>query len=170
MRKGKGSFFVALIVILLSPALLLGQDQQSAPPSEAPGPAPQARRRGMEPPCFKQAGVSDETWQKIMGIHKTTHEQVVGICENSSLSASQKRDQIRQARRQTQQQVHDLLTPQQQDAVKACRQQRRAGHEGRGGRMEGGMRFGGGGDPCARIMRQQNKGQGGPPPEAEPQP
>ena len=169
MRKCKRSLFVALIVILLSPALLLGQDQQSAPAAQ-PAPAPQARRRGMEPPCFKQAGVSDETWQKIMGIHKATHEQVVGICENSSLSASQKRDQIRQARRQTQKQVHDLLTPQQQDAVKACRQQRRAGHQGMGGRMEGGMHRGGGGDPCARIMRQQNKGQGGPPPEAEPQP
>lgn len=168
MRKCKGSLFAALIVILLSPALLLGQDQQSAPTAQ-PEPAPQARRRGMEPPCFKQAGVSDETWQKIMGIQKATHEQVVGICENSSLSASQKRDQIRQARRQTQQQVHDLLTPQQQDAVKACRQQRRENR----GEMGGGrrrMRRGGGGDPCARIMRQQNKGQGGPPPEAEPQP
>jgi hypothetical protein len=27
----------------------------------------------------------------------------------------------------------------------------------------------GGGDPCARILRQQNKGQGGPPEGSEPQ-
>jgi hypothetical protein len=32
-----------------------------------------------------------------------------------------------------------------------------------------GMRRGGGGDPCARIMRQQNKGQGAPPESSEPQ-
>lgn len=167
MRQCKGSMFAALMVLVLTPGLLLAQGQPSAaPPSEAPAPGAQADRRGMEPPCFKQAGVSDETWQKIMGIHKATHEQVVSICENTSLSASQKRDQIRQARRQTQQQVHDLLTPQQQDAVKACRQQRRSNRKEMG-RMRGMRR--GGGDPCARIMRQQNQGQGGPPQGAEPQ-
>lgn len=167
MREGKAGLCAVLVMLLLSPALLLAQGQPSAaPPSEAPAPGAQADRRGMEPPCFKQAGVSDETWQKIMGIHKATHEQVVSICENTSLSASQKRDQIRQARRQTQQQVHDLLTPQQQDAVKACRQQRRSNRKEMG-RMRGMRR--GGGDPCARIMRQQNQGQGGPPQGAEPQ-
>ena len=164
MRKCKGSLLGALIVIVLTPALLAAQDQQSAPPPEAG--APQAARRGAEPPCFKQAGVSDETWQKIRDIHKTTHQQMVGICENSSLNAQQKRQQIREAFQQTEKQVHGLLTPQQQDAVKQCRQERRGNRKGMGGGM--GMRRGGG-DPCARIMRQQNKGQGGPPEGAEPQ-
>ena len=170
MRKCKGSLLAALMVILLTPALLLAQDQQSTPPPDAAPEAagPQAGRRGAEPPCFKQAGVSDETWQKIKDIHKTTHQQMVGICENTSLSAQQKRQQIRQAFQQTEQQVHGLLTPQQQDAVKQCRQERRGNRKGMGGGM-GGMRRRGG-DPCARILRQQNKGQGGPPPEgAEPQ-
>ena len=166
MRKCKGSWVAVLIVILLTPAMLLAQEQ-SAPPSEAPAPGAQAGRRGGEPPCFKQAGVSDETWHKIMDIHKTTHQQVVSICENSSLSAQQKRDQVRQAFQQTEQQVHGLLTPQQQDAVKQCRQERRGDRKGMGGGMRGMHR--GGGDPCARILRQQNKGQGGPPEGSEPQ-
>lgn len=166
MRKCKGSVLAALMIILLTPALLLAQDQQSAPP-EAAGPGPQAGRRGGEPPCFKQAGVSDDTWQKIRDIHKTTHQQVVSICENSSLSAQQKREQVRQAFQQTEQQVHGLLTSQQQDAVKQCRQERRADRKGMGGGMRGMHR--GGGDPCARILRQQNKGQGGPPEGSEPQ-
>ena len=156
MRKCKGSLIGALMLLLLTPALLLAQDQQG----------PQAMRRGQEAPCFKQAGVSDETWQKIMEIHKANHQNVVGICENSSLSAQQKRDQLRQAFRETQKQVHDLLTPQQQDAVKQCRKEHR---KSMGGGM-GGMRRGGrGGDPCARILRQQNQGQGGPPEGSGPQ-
>lgn len=166
MRKSKGSLLAALMVVLLTPALLLAQDQQSAPP-EAAAPGPQAGRRGGEPPCFKQAGVSEDTWQKIRDIHKTSHQQVVSICENSSLSAQQKREQVRQAFQQTEQQVHGLLTPQQQDAVKQCRQERRGDRKGMGGGMRGMHR--GGGDPCARILRQQNKGQGGPPEGSEPQ-
>lgn len=164
MRECKTTSYVVLVILLSIPALLLAQDQQSAPP---PSQAPRAGRRGMEPPCFKQAGVSDQTWQKIMGIHKTTHQQVVSICENTSLNSSQKRDQIRQAWRQTEQQVHSLLTPQQQDAVKVCRQQRRANRGEMGGGRRGMRR--GGGDPCARIMRQQNRGQGGPPTGTPPQ-
>lgn len=166
MRKWKGSLLAALMVGVLSPALLLAQDQQSAP---APAAATRARagRRGGEPPCFKQAGVSDETWEKIKGIHKATHQQVVGICENASLSPQQKRQQIREARQQTEQQVHGLLTPQQQDAVKQCRAERRGQRKGMGGGMRGMRR--GGGDPCARILRQQNKGEGGAPEESEPQ-
>jgi Spy/CpxP family protein refolding chaperone len=167
MRKCKGSLLAALMVILFTPALLLAQDQQSAPP-EGAGPGPQAGPRGSEPPCFKQAGVSEDTWQKIRDIHKTTHQQVVSICENSSLSAQQKRDQVRQAFQQTEQQVHGLLTPQQQDALKQCRQERRGDRKGMGGGMRG-MHRRGGGDPCARILRQQNKGQGGPPEGSEPQ-
>jgi Spy/CpxP family protein refolding chaperone len=162
MPKCKASLFAALIVMLLTPAILLAQDQQSAPPPQAAGPAPRTGAHGGEPPCFKQAGVSDATWDQIRAIHKATHQQVVGICENTSLNPQQKRQQIREARQQAEQQVHGLLTPQQQDAVKQCRQQRR---EARGERMSGrrGMRRGGG-DPCARILRQQNKGQGGGPP------
>jgi Spy/CpxP family protein refolding chaperone len=172
MRKCKAGFLSALLVILL-PALLLAQDQQNTPPPSeaapnATAPGPQGRQRGAEPPCFKQAGVSDATWQQIRDIHKTTHQQMVSICENSSLSAQQKRDQIKQAFEQTEQQVHGLLTPQQQDAVKQCRQERRGDRKGMGGGMRG-MRRGGGGDPCARIMRQQNKGQGAPPESSEPQ-
>ena len=167
MRKCKGSLFAALMIILCVPAMLFAQDQQGAPP-EGAAPPTQAMRRGQEPPCFKQAGVSDETWQKIMEIHKANHQNMVGICENTSLSAQQKRDQIKQAFRDTQKQVHDLLTPQQQDAVKACRQERRGERQGMGGGMRM-HRGGGGGDPCARILRQQNKGQGGPPEGAPPQ-
>ena len=166
MRKSKGSLLAALIVSVLTPALLLAQDQASAPP-EAAAPGPQAGRRGGEPPCFKQAGVSEDTWQKIMDIHKSTHQQVVGICENTSLNPQQKRQQVREARQQAERQVHGLLTPQQQDAVKQCRQERRADRKGMGGGMRGMRR--GGGDPCARIMRQQNKGQGAPPEGVEPQ-
>lgn len=167
MRNCKASFLAVLIVILLTPGLLLAQEQQGAPP-EGAAPGPRAGRRGGEPPCFKQAGVSDDTWQKIMDVHKSTHQQVVGICENTSLNPQQKRQQIREARQQAEQQVHGLLTPQQQDAVKQCRQERRANRKGMGGGMRGMRR--GGGDPCARIMRQQNKGQGAPPEGVEPQP
>jgi Spy/CpxP family protein refolding chaperone len=151
MRKCKGSWIGALMLLLLTPALLLAQDQQSAPP-----PGPQAMRRGQEAPCFKQAGVSDETWQKIAEIHKANHQNVVGICENSSLSPQQKRDQVRQAFRDTQKQVHALLTPQQQDAVKQCRKERWGNRKGMGGMRHGGRN----GDPCARILRQQNQAEG----------
>jgi hypothetical protein len=92
---------------------------------------------------------------------------MVGICENTSLSAQQKREQIRDGFQQTEQQVHGLLTPQQQDAIKQCRQERRGNRKGMRGGMRGMRR--GGGDPCARILRQQNRGQGAPPEGSEPQ-
>ena len=157
MRECRTTFIVALLLMLLVPAALLAQDEQSTPPPAANAPAPRAGRRGGEPPCFKQAGVSDATWQQIKGIHKTTHQQVVGICENTSLSPQQKREQIRQAFQQNEQQVHGLLTPQQQDAVKQCRKERRGDRKAMGGMR--GMRRGG--DPCARILRQKNGDQGG---------
>lgn len=165
MHKCKGSWLAALIVIALAPTLLLAQDQQAAP--EAAAPPPPAMQRGAEPPCFKQAGVSEDTWQKIRDIHKSARQQAIGICENTSLNPQQKREQLRDAFRQTEQQVHGLLTSQQQDALKQCRQERRGDRKGMGGGMRGMRR--GGGDPCARILRQSNKGQAGPPEGAEPQ-
>lgn len=165
MRKWNLHVIAVLTVVLLTSAIL-AQPQQRPP---APGVAPGARagRRGGESPCFKQAGVSEATLQQIRGIHRSTHQEVVGICENTSLSPQQKRQQIQEARKKGEQQVHGLLTPQQQGAIKQCRQERRAGRQGKSGGMRGMRR--GGGDPCARILGQQNRGQGEPPEGVEPE-
>jgi hypothetical protein len=69
---------------------------------------------------------------------------VQAVCHDSSLSPQQKREKIRQLREQVQE-AEALLTPQQQEALRTCREQRVAGRGGRGGIHHGGA------EPCSEM-------------------
>lgn len=107
--------------------------------------------------CMQKAGLSPSTIQQIQSINRSTHQQLVSICQNTSLSAPQKREQLHQVQEKHKQQVEGLLTPEQLQTVKQCRgeikENRGAGMTGHRG-MGQGMGARGGSDPCGRILHE----------------
>jgi len=71
------------------------------------------------------------------------------VCNDSSLNEQQKREKIREIRQQSHQQIEALISPQQQEAVKACQKERAAPRGGSAGHGAGGIHHGGG--PCGEM-------------------
>jgi hypothetical protein len=138
---------------LVAPTLLA----QTAPVRVAP------TLRPHQQPCWQQAGISQSAMQQRRQIERTTHAQVQSVCADSSLSPQQKHEKIRQLHEQTRQQVEGLISPAQQQALRACQQERSAAH---GGHIGGGHHGGGGSGPCGELA--SGKGSA-PQPEAEPE-
>jgi Spy/CpxP family protein refolding chaperone len=84
-------------------------------------------------PCWKQAGISRSIMEQRHEIEREIHSQVDAVCQNSSLSLHEKQVQAREIRRQGQQKIDALMTPEQQSTLRACQQQRgnRSANEGR---------------------------------------
>ena len=131
---------------------------QTAAPLRVP-PALRARQQ----PCWQQAGISQSAMQQRRQIEESTRAQIQSVCSDSSLTPQQKREKIRQLHEQTRQQVEGLISPAQQQALRACQQERSAAH---GGRIGGVHHGGGGSGPCGELA----SGKGiAPQPEAEPE-
>lgn len=141
---------LALLVLLCAP-LLLAQTRTSPPTSTPPastGPTPPTQRRGRRQPCWQQVGISQSAAQQRRQIEENTRAQMESVCSDSSLSAQQKEQKIRQLREESRRQAEALIGPQQEQALRSCRQQRgegRGGHGGHGGGMHGG------GGPCGEL-------------------
>ncbi len=113
--------------ILLS--LSAGAQGQSRRPGGSVG-AEQARQE----PCWEVAGISKSTMQQRRQIMQEARQQVEAVCANSSLSPTQKREEIHQIHERERQQLESLITPSQQEALRACRKERGHGdaHPGTG--------------------------------------
>lgn len=143
---------LALLVLFWAPSLV---GQIKTTPSTSPrGNTAQTtgnpRTRGArQEPCWKQAGVPHSTIERRKQIEENTRSQVQSVCNDSSLTPQQKREKIHQLREQAHQEIASLMTPQQAEAWKACREQRAAarGERSGGGR---GVHHGGGG-PCGET-------------------
>jgi hypothetical protein len=101
-------------------------------------------RPGRQAPCWQQAGVSQAAIQRHRQIEERTRSEVEAVCSDSSLTAQQKEQKIHQLHEQAHQQAQSVISPQQEEALKACREKR-----GEGVHM-GGM-HGGGGGPCGEM-------------------
>ena len=82
---------------------------------------------GRSEPCWKVAGITPAAMQQRRSIEQNTKSEIASACADSSLSPQQRRQKIQQIRQQTRQQVEALITPQQQEALKACRTSRGEG-------------------------------------------
>jgi hypothetical protein len=138
----------AALTLLLSAVSLLAQSTSGTAPAggtiATPARTPRARSVQQQP-CWQQAGISQSAMQQRRQIEESTRSQVQSVCSDSSLSVQQKREEIRQLREQARQQIEGLISPSQQEALKAC-QQERAG--ARGGHVHPG---GGGMGPCGEL-------------------
>jgi hypothetical protein len=79
-------------------------------------------------PCWQRAGISRSVIQERDAIQRQTRVQVEAVCANNALSAQQKQQRIREIREQTRAQIDTLITPQQQEALRACQHERAAAH------------------------------------------
>ena len=148
MKTLKAVRYAALLLVFLVPGLTPAQPVQ-APPTVGGGKAG-APAKG-ESACFQKAGVPDSVWQRVHAIRQSTHQQVATICQNPSLTPEQRHQQIKQTHEQAKRQIDALLTPQQLEGIKACRDERRAERTA-GGKVGGGKAGGGGqGDPCPKT-------------------
>ena len=94
----------------------------------------QTARRPRQEPCWQVAGISIAAMEKHKSLEQSAHSQVQAVCADPSLTPQQKREKIREIHEQTHQQAESLFTPQQHQALKACREERSEGkHMGGGG-------------------------------------
>jgi len=118
------------LVILLCAAPLVAQD---APPANS-SPAPtRPARQGNVAPCWQQAGVQKSVIEQLWSIQRETHSQVESVCSNTSLTPQQKHQQVKEIRQQAHQKIESLISPDQQKALTACREERGESHPGAGG-------------------------------------
>lgn len=103
--------------------------QMAPTPSSRPTPT---TRRGHHVPCWKQAGVSQSALGQRRQIEETTRSEVESVCSDSSLTPQQKHAKIRQLHEEAHQQMQRLITSQQEQALRTCREKRGAVPHGGG--------------------------------------
>src|SRR5437870_4881819 len=153
MTEKSTTFALAVIVVLnLSLPTLLAQ---AAPSTKVhnKSTAPVARMQAAhEKPCWEVAGISKSAIAERRRIEQETRSQrsqVQSVCNDSSLNEQQKREKIREIRQQSHQQIEALISPQQQEALKACQSERTAARGGSTGHSAGKVHHGGG--PCGEM-------------------
>jgi len=165
-------FAVVLLLVAALPGFAqsaAGVPGSSAPPATAPGAGnsgsntPGRRGGQRQQPCWQVAGISQATFQQHHQIEENTRSQVQSVCSNSSLSPQQKQEQIRQLHEQAQKEMQNLVSPQQQEALRSCREQRGEQHGG------GGMRHGGGEGGCGQMPAGNGPRNGRTQPQSPPQ-
>jgi Spy/CpxP family protein refolding chaperone len=147
MRKLRLLACAACLVVLS--AGVMAQVHSSSTAGQGSSTTPSSRR-GRQQPCWQQVGVSQAAEQQHKQIEENTRSQVEAVCGDSSLSQQQKQQKIRQLHEVARKQVEHLLSPQQEQAMKACREQRSAGR-GTGGRGTQGGGARGEGGPCGEM-------------------
>ncbi|MGB9073757.1 MAG: hypothetical protein WCC22_14050 [Terriglobales bacterium] len=153
MSWHKCVFPVLLAGIVLSSALA----QVPAPQPPQGGGTTPPRRGGpttnhpRREPCWEVAGISKTVIEQRQALARQARQEIESVCANSSLSIQQKRERIRAIHLQEKQQSDALITPQQQEALRACQQSRGGGHGG-GGHLGGGH----GAGPCGEMPGLSN--------------
>jgi hypothetical protein len=120
MTRMKWFGFAATLVTLLGTYPLAAQTASS--PVSPRGTTPTHKQ-----PCWQQAGVSQSAMQQRKQIEENTHSQIEAVCSDSSLAPQQKQQKIQQLHQEAQKQVGSLITPQQEAAIKSCRESRGEG-------------------------------------------
>jgi len=153
------SLTCAAISVLLVLAVGLAQGQTAPPTRSAPTPSraagSSAAAKPRQEPCWKVVGISKSAIEQRKSIEQNLHSQIQAVCADSSLTAQQKQAKIHELRQQAHQQLEGLITPQQQEALKACREQRGLEHAG-GGTHHGGSGMG----PCGEMPTGSKSGSG----------
>jgi len=116
----------ALVFVALSCLLARAQatmPKAGVPPVRAQAPA---NRAPHQPPCWQQVGISKAAIDQRRSIEQNTRAQVEAVCADSSLTTQQKHARIKEIRQQARAQVESIISPQQQQELKACNAERNA--------------------------------------------
>ena len=93
-----------------------------------PGIQKPVARMPQQPPCWQVAGISKSAIEQRRAIEQNTKSQVASVCADSSLTVQQKRAKIKEIRQQAHQEIDGVITPEQQQQLKACNAERAAVH------------------------------------------
>ena len=146
-----GVVIAASLVVLSAGAVA-----QTAPvrgPSAVPG---HPARAPHQEPCWQVAGISKSAMEQRHSIQQNAHSQVEAVCADSSLSAQQRNEKIRQIHEQAKQHMDALVSPQQMQSMKACQSSRVSAHPPTGGHHVGGAASSGG--PCGELSTGPGSG------------
>jgi Spy/CpxP family protein refolding chaperone len=153
---GKTARFVATLVFVLFSCTLYIWAQVTPPVVTHAGKQPRVE------PCWQQVGISKSAMEERAAIQRETRAQVEAVCANSSLTPQQRQQQIRQIREEAKQRMEALVSPEQQEALRACQQERAAAHPP----ATGGQHHGGTG-PCGELPETHPTVQPGQPPNSK---
>jgi len=109
---------LATLTFLIFTGALITAAQNTPPSSPAPPP------RTHQEPCWRQAGIDRSIVEQRRDIERDAHSRVDAVCENSSLSPQQRRQQAREIREQAKRKSDELITSDQRIALQACQQAR----------------------------------------------
>ena len=127
MKNPAFKTILALAGLALAAAPALRADQPSVPPAPpADQPGHHGRREEMRERfqrMITDLNLTPDQQAKGQAILKQTAESLKAIHEDATLSDEQKRAKAKELRRSTEQQIHALLTPDQQAKLKELRQQ-----------------------------------------------
>jgi hypothetical protein len=112
---------LALFGVALAAASVLGQ--QSKPTQSGSQPQSQSQRHIA---CWKQVGISPAAMQQRRAIMEAAKAKIEGICNDDTLSAEQKKQQIHEIHQQAVQQAEALIPAAQAEALKKCQQEQGA--------------------------------------------
>jgi hypothetical protein len=79
-------------------------------------------------PCWQVAGISKSAMEQRKSILQNAHSQVEAVCANSSLTAQQRSEQIRQIHQQSKQQIDALIPASQMESLRSCQSSRASAH------------------------------------------
>jgi Spy/CpxP family protein refolding chaperone len=85
----------------------------------------------------QQLNLTDQQKGQIKSLRDDTHSQVVGVCNDKSLSQQQKMEKIRDIRKAQHDKMMAVLTPEQQEKFKQLRQERAGKRHRHGGANTG---------------------------------
>jgi hypothetical protein len=154
-----------LAALALGVALSSAATAQAAP-VRVPGTVPGHTGAPHQEPCWQVAGISKAAMEQHRSILQSARSQVEAVCADSSLTAQQRSEKIRQIHQQAKQQADAIVTPQQMQSLKSCQSSRGAGHPSMGGGHHAGG-GGGGSGPCGQLPGSAGAGASGSKPPIE---
>jgi len=143
MRNMKYGKLLALsgALFLSSAVYSVGAQTQNETPNP---PATAMQERGLRRHGFDRPrlNLTDDQKAKLKSLHESVRQQAQALRNDTTLSAEEKRAKIRSLRESTRQQFQSVLTPEQQEQMKAARENHRGRHGfGRGFGKQGGHRM-----------------------------
>jgi ABC-type sugar transport system substrate-binding protein len=123
MNHPKKGLSFLLFGLALATASMAGQQSKPAPSSSAPSnssTSSSSTQKGGHIPCAKQAGISPQVLQQRRAIMEAAKTKIQGVCQDNSLSAQQKKEQIHQIHQEASQQAEALIPAAQLEALKKC--------------------------------------------------
>jgi hypothetical protein len=118
MNKPKLRISIVLFSVVLTAASVMGQQSKPTPSG--------SQQSSRHIACWKQVGISPAAMQQRRAIMEAAKAKIEGICNDDTLSAEQKKQQIHEVHQQAVQQAEALIPAAQAEALKKCHQEQAA--------------------------------------------